>query len=76
MTIEAEEFIRAHYDHTEGKKELGVLMAKSKNKGSILSMTGFDKIIKLKDMKKSWEFTRTMPMVIRLTETMFYIIIS
>jgi len=76
MTIEAEEIIRSFYDHTQGKRELQVLLQKSRGKDNILTMTGFDKKIKLKDMKKTWEFTRTWPMMIRLTETFFYILIS
>ena len=76
MTIEALEHIQAHYDHTGGKKELSLLLAKSKGKGNILQITGFDRIIKLKDMKKTWNFTRTLPMAMRLVETMAYIMIS
>lgn len=76
MTTEALEFIKHHYDHTGGKKELSLLLAKSRGKGNILQITGFHRLIKLKDMKKTWEFTRTVPMMIRLVETFFYIIIS
>jgi hypothetical protein len=76
MTIEALEFIKRHYDHTGGKKELSLLLAKSRGKGNILQITGFDRIIKLNDMKKTWEFTRTVPMIVRLIETFFYVIIS
>lgn len=76
MTIEALEFIRAHYDHTGGKQELQILLAKSKGKGNLLQITGFAGKIKLKDMSKTWEFTRTFPMIIRMLETLFYIGIS
>lgn len=76
MTTEALEFIKRHYDHTGGKQELSMLLAKSRGKGNILQITGFHRLIKLKDMKKTWEFTRTLPMIIRLVETFFYIVIS
>lgn len=36
MTVEALEFIKQHYDHTGGKKELSLLLAKSRGKGNIL----------------------------------------
>ena len=39
-------------------------------------MTGFDKKIKLKDMQKTWDFTRPGPMFVHYLETFFYIIIS
>lgn len=78
MQVEAEEIIRHHYDHLEGRQELTFLVQRSKGKtgASLLQMTGFDKKIKLQDMQKTWDFTRPMPMVIRYLETFFYIIIS
>jgi hypothetical protein len=39
-------------------------------------MTRIDKKIKLKDMKKTWEFTRPASMAMRYIETLFYIAIS
>jgi hypothetical protein len=35
-----------------------------------------DKIIKLKDMPKTWEFTRPAAMVLRFVETLVYICVS
>jgi len=69
--------IRDHYNNKQGKKELEVLLAKSSGKGSnLLSITGIDSKFKLKQMRKTWEFTRTFPMMIRMIETFFYILIS
>lgn len=76
MTTEALEFIRRHYDHTGGRAALSTLLARAKDKGNILQLTGFDRTIKLKDMTKTWAFTRPVPMLVRLGETMFYVIIS
>jgi hypothetical protein len=78
MLIEAEEIIRHKYDHLEGRQDLTLLLQRSKGKTglSLLQMTNFDKKIKLQDMKKTWEFTRPMAMIIRFLETFFYIIIS
>jgi len=77
MTIEAKEMIRDHYNHKQGKKELEILLAKSGGKGSsLLSITGIDSKFKLKQMRKTWKFTRFWPMMIRMVETFFYIMIS
>jgi len=46
MTIEAREFIAHHYDHSGGRQELSILLAKSRSKGNILALTGFDRKIK------------------------------
>jgi hypothetical protein len=78
MQVEAKEIIKNYYDHLEGSKELSLLLFQSKSKGtqSILSLTNFDKRIKLNQMTKTWEFTRSFAMVIRYFETFFYILIS
>ena len=78
MTIEAQDLIHEHYDHLEGKKELTVILSKAKGKSdnSILQMTQFERKKKLIDMHKSWDFTRTRPMLMKLVETSFYIGIS
>ena len=52
-------------------------MAKNKNKGEdILTMTAFDRRIKLTQMRNTWEFTRPFSMFIRYIETFFHILIS
>jgi len=78
MTIESEDLIRARYDHSEGKRELAELLIKSEGKTGkgILELTDFESSIKLKQLDKSWAFTRTWPLFLRITETFFYIIIS
>jgi len=43
---------------------------------NLLQQTGIDSKIKLKDMKKTWEYTRTYSMFWRYIETLFYILIS
>ena len=48
MTIEAQELIQNHYDNLEGSKKLANLIKKNRDKSqSILSLTKFDKKIKL-----------------------------
>mmetsp|Transcript_21579 Transcript_21579/g.33227 ORF Transcript_21579/g.33227 Transcript_21579/m.33227 type:complete len:988 (-) Transcript_21579:2058-5021(-) len=78
MQVEAKELIKQHYDHLEGSQELAVLIQRSKGKSSqsLLQLTNFEKKIKLNQMKKTWEFTRPFPMLIRYAETIFYILIS
>lgn len=78
MTVESEDLIKARYDHSEGKRELEIILIKSKGMtgSGILSLTDFEGSIKLKMLEKSWAFTRTGPMMLRLLETFFYIIIS
>lgn len=39
-------------------------------------MTGFDRKIKLNQLKMSWDFTRPLPLMLHFVETFFYIIIS
>jgi len=77
MKVEAQELINQYYDHSQGLEELTILLAKNKNKGEdILTMTAFDKRIKLTQMKNTWEFTRPFSMFIRYIETIFHILIS
>ena len=51
MTVETNDRIKAMYDHSEGKKELTMLIKQSKEKGksgkNILEMTDLEKEIKL-----------------------------
>jgi hypothetical protein len=51
-----------------------------KNKGksdkNLLETTNFDKKIKLKQMKRTWEFTRPLSMFFKILETIFYMGIS
>ena len=42
----------------------------------LLQITNMDKKIKLKDMRRTWEFTRPLAMVLRLAETFIYICVS
>lgn len=52
-------------------------MDKNRVKGaSLLSLTRFDRKIKLNQMKMTWEFTRTFPLLLHFVETFFYILIS
>jgi len=78
MTIESEDLIKARYDHSEGKRELALLLIKSEGKSGkgILELTDFESSIKLNQLDKSWAFTRTGPLMLRLLETCFYIVIS
>jgi len=50
-------------------------MNHGKNK-SIIRKTNLDKKIKLKQMTRTWEFTRTSSMCMKNLETIFYILIS
>ena len=79
MFVEAKEMIRHKYDHLEGSNELAILVTEQKNKSfkkNLLQITRIDKKIKLRDMQKTWAFTRPVPMVMRYIETLFYITIS
>jgi hypothetical protein len=78
MLVESEEIIRHHFDHLEGSHNLAILMKQNKRKSSdnLLQMTNIDKKIKLKQMQKTWAFTRPVPMIMRYIETFFYILIS
>ena len=77
MTIEAQELIQNHYDNLEGSKKLASLIKKNRDRSqSILSLTKFDKKIKLNQLKLSWDFTRPLPLTLHLIETFFYILIS
>jgi hypothetical protein len=78
MKIEAVEVIKQYYDNIEGGEELTLLLNKTKGDSSLnlLQITNFDKKIKLNMMRMTYEFTKPGPMIIRLIETMFYIIIS
>ena len=42
----------------------------------MLKLTEFDKKIKLKDLARSWKFTRPESMRLKLLETLFYMIMS
>lgn len=78
MKIEAVEVIKQYYDNIEGGEELTLLLNKTKGDSSLnlLQITNFDKKIKLNMMRMTYEFTKPGPMIIRLIETVFYIIIS
>lgn len=78
MKIEAVEAIKQHYDNIEGGEELTLLLNKTRGDSSLnlLQITNFDKKIKLNMLRMTYEFTKPVPMVIRLIETVFYIIIS
>lgn len=78
MKTEAKEKIKNHYDNLEGSHELHMLIARSKGNSSLnlLTITQFDKKIKMKELEASWEYTRPWPMMIRLVETFFYVLIS
>lgn len=60
----------------EGSKAIAEIINKKNSSKTLLQQTGIDKRIKLKDMKKTWEFTRTSSMLFRYIECLFYIIIS
>lgn len=85
MLEEAEWLIEEQYDHRQGMIDLAYLFGEhfikkdgqtiSKGK-SLLQMTDFDRIVKLHDMKRTWEFTRPVSMLFKLMETFFYILIS
>jgi len=75
MQSEAEFLIRDKYDNTSGAKELEDHI-KEANKKNLLKMTGFDKKVRLNQMRRTWEFTRTGSMLHKLLETLVYIFIS
>lgn len=76
MLKEAEEIIRSRYDDLQGSKEMALLINKKNKKLTLLQQTGIENKIKLKEMKKTWEYTRTYSMFFRYIELLFYIIIS
>ena len=76
MLDEAEELIKNEFDNKSGANRLYQLMMRSRSQTSILSLTNFDKKIKLKQMIRTWDFTRRFSMFFKLLETFFYIIIS
>lgn len=43
---------------------------------SLLDITSIDKKIKLKQMQRTWDFTRSFPLLMRNIEAFFYIMIS
>jgi len=81
MNTEALEIIKNKFDNIDGNFELQKLIERNKDrKGgadvNLLQLSGFDKNIKLRDMYMTYRFTRAVPMIIRLIETAFYIIVS
>jgi hypothetical protein len=60
----------------QGSKEIALLINKKNKKLTLLQQTGIENKIKLKEMKKTWEYTRTYSMFFRYIELLFYIIIS
>jgi hypothetical protein len=83
MLEEAEELIRHKYDHKAGARELYRLLQAAKDKDgrtkrgkNLLVLTNFDKKIKLKQMVRTWGFTRPWSMMFKLIETWFYMIVS
>lgn len=77
MISEAQDFIKNSYDNKEGSKELAKLIRLNRDKGqNLLQLTGFDKKIKLNQLKLTWDFTRTLPLMLHFIETFFYMIIS
>lgn len=82
MLAEATALVRENYSLHKNKKgfhELNILIKmykKDHGKKNILAMAKFTKPIKLKRMRRSWEFTRPLPMTIRLFETFVYFLIS
>lgn len=78
MHAEAEELLREKYDDFKGNSELKKLINKVKNYPDydLLSYSGLDKQLKLRQMEVTYEFTRPCSMSMRLLETLFYMIIS
>ena len=87
MLTEARELVRNQYANLEGAERLGRHVrdykekqdrgaGRSGQKFSLLQHTGLDRKIRLKDLQKTWEFTRRGPLCLRFTETFFYILIS
>lgn len=82
MLEEATELIKNNFDNKNGAITLYNILARAKasNLGhddtNLLALTGIDQEIKLKDMRRTWQFTRTSSMIFKLIETFFYMIIS
>jgi hypothetical protein len=77
MISETSEMMRKYYGHREGSKELKKILQDSKRtKTSLLENDQFFKTVKLKDMKRTWEFTRPFSMMFKLIEVLYYAIIS
>jgi len=77
MKTEAKEIIQNHYDNLKGEQELFKLLKLNRDKSQkLLDITKFDKRIKLRQMKMTWDYTRTIPMLLHFIETFFYILIS
>lgn len=78
MQQEAEYLIRGHFDNINGNRELSQLFNRKKGKqvADLIELTQIDKKIKLNQMRVTWNFTRTWPLIQRLIETVFHIIIS
>lgn len=64
MRNESKELIENLYDNKAGKDELEMVLNQSKNEENIklLDLTRIDERIRLKDMSRSWMFTRTVPL--------------
>lgn len=78
MYEEAEFLIKESYDNKDGSYELYNLIQRNKGKSNknLLETTNFDKKIKLKQMRRTWEFTRPSSMIFKIIETMVYVVIS
>ena len=77
MIIEAQEFIKNSYDNKEASEELVKLLRMRRDQSqNLLSLTGFDKKIKLNQLKMTWDFTRTLPLMLHFIETFAYMMIS
>lgn len=73
---ESHELIKQNLDNREGSELIKQCMAKQRKGDNLLKLTQFDKKIKLKQMPRTWKFTRTTSMILKLVETFYYIIIS
>lgn len=77
MTVEAQELIQVEFDHKEGAAMLQDYLTKvRKSQVNLLKLTNIDQKIKLKNMKRTWAFTRTPSMLLKLVEVFYYMIIS
>jgi len=78
MVEESRELIEKNYDNRDGLHEIAMNIRKTKNRKNVklLDLTNLKQKIKLKQMTRTWESTRTVPMILRNVETMFYILIS
>ena len=76
MYAEARECIKKQYDDLGGAMALERVGRRGSDKGFQELLTGLDKKIKLKALQKTWEFTRTGPLMLRFVETFFYILLS